>query len=82
MLALIQIAKEDVDSFKTGGDIPSFKLAAKWTKQTKQPSQLNHKVTITGAKKPHNYFDIVLDSTPPHLRGGKLLTQACCVHPE
>ena len=62
----LQITKEDVDSFETGRGIPSCQLTAVWTKPSKPPA-LIHKVTLEGAKKPSNYFSIVLDcdSIPP-----------------
>ena len=64
MLALIQILKEDVDSSGAMHKFPHCELTAMWTGQGK-PSQLAHEVTLNGAKKPFNYFRIVLDSTPP-----------------
>ena len=56
----LQITKEDVDSHKPNQRIPSCQLTAEWTKKSK-PSRLIHKVTLTGAKEPFNYFCIVLD---------------------
>jgi len=50
----------DVDIFKRGQRIPSCRLIAEWTKQSK-PSRLIHKVTLEGAKPPSNYFKIDLD---------------------
>ena len=75
MLVLVQITKEDVDSFEAGQEIPCCQLTAVWTKQGEQPSQLRQRVTLIGANKPDNYFNIVLDSTPPDTTGGELLTQ-------
>ena len=64
MLALIQIFKEDVNSSETGHELPHCELTAMWSGQG-IPSQLVHQVTLNGAKRPFNYFRIVLDSTPP-----------------
>ena len=74
MLALVQITKEDVDSFEAGQEIPCCQLTAVWTKQG-DPSHLRQKVTLTGATATNNYFNIVLDSTPPDTSGGELLAQ-------
>lgn len=74
MLALVQIAKEDVDNFETGQAIPSCHLTAVWTKQG-DPSHLRQKVTLVGATATNNYFNIVLDSTPPDTTGGELLAK-------
>ena len=70
--------KEDVDNFETRKGIPSCQLTAVWTKQSK-PSQLIHEITLEGAKKPSNYFCIVLDpdSTTKY---GELLTQLLYYH--
>ena len=75
MLALVQITKEDVDSFEAGQEIPCCHLIAVWTKQGEQPSHLRQKVTLVGVTATNNYFNIVLDSTPPDTTGGELLTQ-------
>ena len=75
MLALVQITKEDVDNFETGQEIPSCQLTAMWTKQGEQPSHFTQKVTLIGATAANNYFNIVLDSTPPDTTGGELLAQ-------
>ena len=72
MVALVQITKEDVDTFEVGHEIPSCQLTAVWTKQG-DPSHLRQKVTLIGANKPNNYFNIVLDSTKPDTTGGELL---------
>ena len=74
MVALVQITKEDVDSFEAGQEIPCCQLTAVWTKQG-DPSHLRQKVTLVGATATNNYFNIVLDSTPPDTTGGELLTQ-------
>ena len=75
MLALIQIFKEDVNSSGTMHEFPHCELTAMWTGQGK-PSQLAHEVTLNGAKRPYNFFLIVLDVTPP----GKLpLLELFCV---
>ena len=74
MLALVQITKEDVDSFEAGQEIPCCQLTAVWTKQG-DPSHLRQKVTLVGATATNNYFNIVLDSTPPDTSGGELLTK-------
>ena len=74
MLALVQITKEDVDNFETGQEIPSCHLTAVWTKQG-DPSHLSQKVTLFGATATNNYFNIVLDSTPPDTTGGELLAK-------
>ena len=58
-----QITKEEVDIYKPGRHIPSCKLKAEWTKQSK-PSRLIHKVTLKGAKQPLNYINIDLDCDP------------------
>ena len=73
MVVLVQITKEDVDTYEAGHKIPSCQLTAEWTKQGEQPSRLRQRVTLIGANKPDNYFNIVLDSTPPDTIGGKLL---------
>ena len=72
MLALVQITKENVDSFEIGREIPSCQIRAEWTKQDK-PSALAHLVTLKGARKPNNYFYIELDSIPPDTTGGKFM---------
>ena len=73
MLALVQITKENVDSFDTGREIPSCHIRAEWTKQDK-PSTLTHLVTLKGAKKPNNYFYIELDSIPADTARGKFMS--------
>ena len=80
MLALVQITKENVDSFEIGREIPSFQIRAEWTKQGK-PSTLTHLVTLKGAKAPNNYFYIELDSIPPDTAGGKFTsyTSLLCI---
>ena len=65
MLAVIQISKEHVDSYGTGHGIPHCELTAEWTKQDQLPSRLQHKVTLGGAKKPFDYFRIVIDTHSP-----------------
>ena len=73
MLALVQITKENVDSFEIGWEIPSCQIRAEWTKQGK-PSTLTHLVTLKGAKKPNNYFYIEIDSNPPDTARGKFMS--------
>ena len=73
MLALVQITKENVDSFKSGQGIPSCQIRADWTKHSK-PSQLTHKVTLKGTKNPNDYFYIELDPIPPDTTGGKFMS--------
>ena len=63
MLTLVQITKENVDSFETGQDIPYCQIRADWTNKHGKPSQVTHKVTLKGAREPNNYFYIELDST-------------------
>ena len=72
MLALVQITKEDVDSFETGREIPSCQIRAEWIKQG-EPSQLRQKVNLIGAQKPYDYFNIMLDCIPPDTTRGELL---------
>ena len=48
-----------MDSFTPGRGIPSCQLVAEWTGQGR-PSRLSHKVTLMGAKKPSDFFHIVL----------------------
>ena len=69
-LAVLQVAKEHVDSCKSEHEFPHCELTAEWIKQGQVPSRLEHKVTIKGAKEPYSYFHIVLDSTLP---GNKVL---------
>ena len=73
MLALIQIAKEYVDSFETGQEIPSCQIRAEWTKKQGKPSTFTCKVTLKGAREPNNYFCIELDSTPPDTTKGEFM---------
>ena len=63
-LAVLQVAKEHVDSCKSEHEFPHCELTAEWIKQDQVPSRLERKVTVKGAKEPYSYFHIVLDSTP------------------
>ena len=65
VLACIQITKEQVDSWGTRNDIPHCELSAEWTKEDELPSRLKRKVILEGAKKPYDYFLIVIDTTSP-----------------
>ena len=66
---LLQIEKEQVDSFKTGQAIPSCQLTAVWTKQNK-PSLVFHKVELTGAKEPFNFLNMKLADSESMSRTG------------
>ena len=59
----VQITKKQVDSFTPGRGIPSCQLTVEWNGDSR-PSRLIHKVTLKGAKKPSNYFRIVLGADP------------------
>ena len=74
---VLQITKEEVDSFKPKQRIPSCQLTAGWTKENK-PSQLVYKVTLEGVRVPSNYFHIVLDGVPPGIPILSLFHKAVC----
>ena len=59
VFCLMQIAKEDVDSFKPGLQLPSCQLELKWNGRNK-PGDLTYMVELQGAKKPKNFFHILL----------------------
>ena len=52
----MQIEKKEVDSFEEGKRIPSCQLIARC--QTEQPTDLEHLVTLNGAKVPHHAFTL------------------------
>ena len=52
----LQIRRAEVDTFKIGKRIPSCQLIAEC--ETEQPTTLEHIVTLSGAKAPHNTFTI------------------------
>jgi hypothetical protein len=54
----LQIEKKEVDNFENGKRIPSCQLVARCTCETERPTTLEHLVTLTGAKDPHNTFTI------------------------
>lgn len=58
-ILFLQITKKQVGNF-TPSRIPCCQLTAKWIGQGR-PSELSHKVTLTGAKEPFNFFNIVID---------------------
>ena len=51
-----QIERKEVDNFEKGKRIPSCQLMA--TCKTERPTTLEHLVTLSGAKYPHNTFTI------------------------
>ena len=55
----MQIAKADVDSFKPGQWLPSCQLELKWSGEGRA-TYLSHLVELQGAKKPHNFFRLIL----------------------
>ena len=54
-LTLSQIAKVDIQQFKSGRTVPACTIELEWT-GSGEPKRLSHKVNIIGAKKPDNYF--------------------------
>ena len=57
----MQIRKDEVDSFKKGKWIPSCQLVAK--NEGEHLTDIDHSVTLIGAKKPHDYFNIGITCT-------------------
>ena len=84
-----QITKEEVDIYKPGRHIPSCKLKAEWTKQSK-PLRLIHKVTLKGAKQPFINIDLDCDPIPlgtlimwepnPNSNGVTFISLQICLH--
>ena len=52
----LQIEKKEIDNFEKGKRIPSCQLVARC--ETERPTTLEHLVTLSGAKDPHNTFTI------------------------
>ena len=62
-IILLQITKQEVDSFKPGQQIPTCQLLVEWTEnETVRPVNLTFTVDLKGASEPINYFRI--DLTP------------------
>ena len=53
---VLQIERKEVDNFEKGKRIPSCQLVARC--ETERPTTLEHLVTLSGAKDPHNTFTI------------------------
>ena len=78
--ALMQVAKKLVDSFESGGRLPSCQLRIKRRGKAKL-EDLEYMVRLKGAKKPSDFFLMIIaleyESTPQgmHIGSGK-----CCMH--
>ena len=59
MFYSMQITKLKVDSFKLGQRLPSCQLIVKWSGEGR-PADLMYMVELQGAKKPSNFFHIML----------------------
>ena len=74
----MQVAKKLVDSFESGGRLPSCQLRIK-RKGKGRLEDLEYMVRLKGAKKPRDFFLIALecDSTP---KGMHIGSEKCCMH--
>ena len=59
-ITLLQIEKEDVDSYDPGTWIPKCQLSAVYLSDQQKISFLQHRVNLVGAKKPHTMITIEL----------------------
>ena len=68
---LTQISKADVErAHQYESDrIPECRLCIQWKKKPLKPVDSNYKILFKGAKPPHNYFNMMINST---MEGKKL----------
>ena len=70
VVILSQIAKVDIQQFKSGRTLPACTIELEWTGGD-EPKRLSHKVKIIGAQEPDNYF---------YMRYSPQECECVCVH--